>query len=341
MAPVSPTLVPPEPDLWMTGPSPTVVGHARGMDLEALIRSQHGVCSTAQAIDGGLTDDGLRWRVASGRWSRIGQGLYRAQTGELDWMGRANAAVLRGRDGCALSLLSAEYLHGVTTAAPAVITVAVPPGRSVTRLVGTRYRRHGGLEVVRRKGLPVTSAEQTVLDLADAPGVEWREAVATAARWVQKRRTSAEALATALDARARHRHRRILSVALGVVAEGAESVMEVSYLRRVEEPHGLPRATLQVRDGIRRRDFEYEEWLVVLEVDGRLGHEGEYVAKDRARDRRAAGTGRVTLRAGWVDVEGAPCDLAVDVHAALRARGYRGPILACRPGCAARRVVAA
>lgn len=256
----------------------------------------------------------------------------------LDGVGARRGA--QGRDGCALSLRSSEYLHGVTTTAPSVISVAVPVERSVTRLAGTRYRRHVGLHVVHRKGLPVTSAEQTVLDLADVPGVEWREAVATAARWVQKRRTTAAALATALDAQARHRHRRILSVALGVVAEGAESVMEVSYVRRVEEPHGLPRATLQVRDGIRRRDFEYERWLVVLEVDGLLGHEGENVAKDRTRDTRAAGAGRVTLRAGWVDVEGAPCDLAVDVHAALRARGYRGPILACGPGCAARRVVA-
>ena len=110
------------------------------MDLEARIRSQHGVCTTTQAVEGGLTDDAIRWRVRSGRWSRIGRGLYRAQTGELDWQGRAHAAVLRGRDGCALSLRAAEYLHGVSGTAPAVITVAVPVGRAVTRLPGTRFR---------------------------------------------------------------------------------------------------------------------------------------------------------------------------------------------------------
>lgn len=311
------------------------------MDLDALIRSQHGVCSVAQAVEAGLTEDAIRWRVASRRWTRIGRGVYHAQTGELDWLGRAHAAILRGRDGCALSLRSAEYLHGVAATAPPVITVAMPLGRTVTRLPGTRFRPHVGLEVVRRRGLPVTSAEQTVLDLADAPGVEWREAVATAARWVQKRRASPQTLAEALAARARHRHRRVLTVALGVVADGAESLMEVSYVKRVEEPHGLPRSTMQVRDGTVRRDFEYGRWLVVLEVDGRLGHEGEHVATDRRRDRQAAGTGRVTLRAGWVDVEGDPCSLAVDVHAALRARGYTGPIRVCGAGCAARRVAAA
>jgi Transcriptional regulator, AbiEi antitoxin len=311
------------------------------MDLDALIRSQHGVCSVAQAVEAGLTEDALRWRVASGRWTRLGRGLYRAQTGELDWLGRAHAAALRGRDGCALSLQAAEHLHGVAPTPPPVIQVAVPVGRTVTRLPGTRFRQHTGLEVVRRRGLPVTTAEQTVLDLGDAPGVEWRESVATLARWVQKRRTTTDAVAQALERRSRHQHRHILRVALGVVAQGAESVMEVSYVRRVEEPHGLPRASMQVRDGVVRRDFEYDRWLVVVEVDGRLGHEGEHLALDRRRDRRAAGTGRVTLRAGWVDVEGDPCGLAVDVHAALRARGMPDPLRACGPRCTARRVAAA
>jgi hypothetical protein len=45
------------------------------MDLDALVRSQHGVCSTAQAMEAGLSEDAIRWRVASGRWSRIGHGL--------------------------------------------------------------------------------------------------------------------------------------------------------------------------------------------------------------------------------------------------------------------------
>jgi very-short-patch-repair endonuclease len=158
---------------------------------------------------------------------------------------------------------------------------------------------------------------------------------------VQKRRTTPEELVEALGGRARHRHRRILLTALSVVADGAESLLEVSYVRRGEVPHGLPRSSMQVAVGRLRRDFEYEAWGVVVEVDGRLGHEGEYVAVDRRRDRRTAGAGRVTLRAGWVDVEGDPCELAVDVHATLRSRGYTGSLRACGPRCAARRVSAA
>ena len=127
------------------------------MDLDAIIRSQHGVCSTGK--------------------------------------GGAHAEALRGRD-----------------------VRPEPSGRGVP----ARSRAN--------------SAGQTVLDLADVAGVEWREAVAVAvaARWVQERRTTAESLAEALEGRARHRHRPILRVALGVVAEGAESKVAPSQ-RRLSE----------------------------------------------------------------------------------------------------------
>lgn len=309
------------------------------MDLEALIRGQHGVVSTEQALGGGLSEDALRWRVESGRWSRLGRGLYLAQTGPIDWAGRAQALVLRAGDGAALGLGAAEYLHGVAPGPPTVITVMVPRGRRVQRLGGTRVRMRSHLEVVRRRGLPVTSAATTVLDLADVG--EWRGAVATVARWVQRRRTTVAEVTDALEARSRHRHRRVLLAAMGVVAEGAESLLEVGYVRRVERAHGLPRSTMQVRDGSLRRDFEYEVWGVVVEVDGRLGHEGEHVAVDRRRDRRTAGRGRVTLRAGWFEVEGDPCDLAVDVVLALRARGAGVTARACGPGCSVSGVLAA
>lgn len=311
------------------------------MDLEALVRRQHGVVSTEQALAAGITEDALRWRVDSGRWTRIGHGLYRAQTGPLDWMGRAHALVLRGREGVALGLSAAEYLHGVASRPPPVITFHVPRGRRVVRLPGARTRSATQLEVVRRRGLPVTSAATSVLDLAEVSGTTWREAVGTAARWVQKRRTTTEEIAAALERRRRHRHRQVLLAALGIVAEGAESLLEIGWVRRVERAHGLPPSCMQVRDGSVRRDFEYEAWGVVVEVDGRLGHEGEHVSRDRRRDRRTASTGRVTLRAGWFEVEGDPCELAADVVLTLRSRGPGVAARPCGPRCVVARLLVA
>ena len=85
--------------------------------------------------------------------------------------------------------------------------------------------------------------------------------------------------------------------------------------------------------GVVRRDFWYRAYGVVVEVDGRLGHEGPGMWRDRRRDRSAARDGLVTLRCGAAEIEAAPCELAADVAATLRARGYAGPITACGLRC--------
>ncbi|MBR7744093.1 type IV toxin-antitoxin system AbiEi family antitoxin domain-containing protein [Phycicoccus sp. BSK3Z-2] len=313
------------------------------MDLDRLVAAQHGVVTTRQALDAGLSEDALRWRVESGRWSRLGRGVYLTRSGPQDWFSRAHAVVLRAGPGAALALGAAEYLHGVSARPPAVITLWVPRDRRMTRLPGTRVARRRVLHTEQRRGLPVTSAVGTVLDLADAPGVGAREAVAIAARWAQCRRVTADEVATALHTRPRHRHRGALMLALGVVAEGAESVLEVGFVRGVERRHGLPTARLQVpagSDGHRlRRDAEYVGYGVVVELDGRLGHEGEFVAVDRRRDRSTARSGRITLRAGWVDVDQEPCELAVDIHETLRSRGWSGRGRRCGPRCPMRHVL--
>lgn len=313
------------------------------MDLDTLARRQHGIVTTAQALACGMTTEEVRWRLVSGRWRSVARGIHATHSGPLDWWARAQAAVLRGGAGSALTLRSAAYVHGVEARAPAVITVGIPASRKVVRLPGTRVTRRRQLSVVLRRGLPVTPAAATVLDLADVPGCHWQEAVGLAATWVQQRRVTVDELVDAIDARSRLHHRGVLLTALGVVARGAESLLEVGYVRRVERPHGLPHATLQVpvaaAGGTLRRDAEYEEWRVVVELDGRLGHEGAGLARDRRRDRGAAAEGRVTLRAGWVDVEADPCALALDVHQTLRARGWRGSGRGCGPHCVLGRVI--
>jgi hypothetical protein len=45
------------------------------------------------------------------------------------------------------------------------------------------------------------------------------------------------------------------------------------------------------------------------------------------------------LRCGAAEIEAAPCELAADVAATLRARGYAGPITACGLRCDVRRLL--
>ena len=59
------------------------------------------------------------------------------------------------------------------------------------------------------------------------------------------------------------------------------------------------------------RDVAYEEQRVLVELDGRLGHQGAARVTDGIRDRRSATRGWLTVRAFWVDVAVTPCELAL------------------------------
>ena len=107
---------------------------------------------------------------------------------------------------------------------------------------------------------------------------------------------------TVLEQRGRHRWRRELGEALAVVSGGAESILEVRYVRDVERAHGLPVGVAQVSSAAGmpwRHDIGYPQFRVLVELDGRLGHEGQSRVADTRRDRGNAAAGWLTLRAGF------------------------------------------
>lgn len=211
-------------------------------------------------------------------------------------------------------------------------------GAKCARLPGTRVLRRCSIDATTRSGLRVTTPAATVIDLADQKGTMVDEAVGLLADAVSRRKATVAELADELHRRYRHRHRAILRIALGAVDAGAQTLLEVKFRERVLLQHGLPEMTMQVGDQIDgwsiRRDFEHEATSTIIEVDGRLGHEGAGRRADYRRDRRAASRGAVTLRADWVDIEIDPCGLAADVVGTLRSRGWVGDASPCSPTCA-------
>ncbi len=119
-----------------------------------------------------------------------------------------------------------------------------------------------------------TTRAATVLDVAGDGSTT--DALSVVARAVQKDLVAVAELRQELALRPGHRYGRVLRPALGDVEDGGESGAELLYIRDVERAHGLPTATRQSpSDRGRRRfhDHEYEEWGLIVEVDGRLGHE--------------------------------------------------------------------
>jgi hypothetical protein len=178
--------------------------------------------------------------------------------------------------------------------------------------------------------------EETVLDLVDASrtarmAADW---ISTA---VRKRMTTPARLAAALAWRKRFRWRAMVEAMLLDVAEGAHSGFELQHLNKVERAHQLPAGVHQRRHVWGRRvtwsDVDYEECDTRVELDGRLGHEGDGAFRDRQRDNRGAVDGVVTLRYGPAEVFGTPCEVAAEQAVVLQNHGWTSEPEPCSNTC--------
>ena len=127
-----------------------------------------------------------------------------------------------------------------------------------------------------------------------------------------------------------------LNKALSSSLDGSDSLLEVRYVRDVERRHGLPRSTRQRRTGKDVADCAYEEYGVLVELDGRLHLLTSRRWRDMSKDNRAALRGEATLRYFWLDVTRSPCEVAVQVIGVLRLRGWRGVPKPCCASCPVR-----
>ena len=214
------------------------------------------------------------------------------------------------------------------------VEILVPAGTRLTARdwVLFRQERTGVRFTSTRTEPPCTRIEDTVLDLCagGSPGdcVEW---ITTA---VQRRLTSADALSRALQRRTRIPHRKLITGLIADAAAGVHSSLEHGYLRDVERAHSLA-------EGRRQRtrpggggfvDVMYEDFALVTELDGRIGHTGEGRFRDRRRDNHHTRAGFRTLRFGWHEVTNQPCAVALEVAEVLIAQGWTGYPTKC-PHC--------
>jgi hypothetical protein len=144
------------------------------------------------------------------------------------------------------------------------------------------------------------------------------------------RLTSPEKLKRALERRARITHRSLIKDILAETAIGVQSPLEYRWIKHVERPHRLPVPTRPyplpsgaVTDGA------YEEFRVLLELDGRRYHDGERRFRDWRRDNLSSEDGWLTLRYGWHDTVVESGTTAGNLFRVLCRRGYDGELGRC------------
>ena len=296
------------------------------------------IATRAQAISAGITLDAIRAHLDSGRWQAFHHGIYVMHSGSLTRPELIDCVLLAAGDGAALSHHTAAELASLTDRITPTVHVTIPGHRRIARIHGAKIHHSNRLDVARHplKRPAQTRIEETVFDLTETSD-RVDEAVAWLAAACGRRLTTPARLAMALEQRQRVRWRRDLAEALGDIAVGNHSVLELRYCRTVERAHGLPagqrQAPHQRSGGQIFDDVWYPDFHTVVELDGRVAHPASAIFRDLRRDNIAATRGDVVLHYGWADVTTYPCAVAAQVGAALHRAGWTGTPRRCGNKC--------
>jgi hypothetical protein len=309
-----------------------------------LLAAQGRAIASRQGAVAGVGSRVMSRRAGSGRWQRLQRGVYATFSGDPARETMLWAALLRAGPDAVLSHQTAAERHGLIDEPSPVIIVTVPASRhpAQVKVPGMIVHRSDAILRTRHPAMqpPCTRVEDTVLDLIEAAST-FDDAYAWICRAIGRRRTTAERIRKAMDARKKLRWRREITLALGDAEDGALSVLEYRYVRRVERPHGLPTATRQARirqrTGNRYLDNLYEEYGVCVELDGTAAHPEDEQWRDKRRDNANLFGGIVTFRFGFPELGDYRCESASSVAVVLRSHGWTGTARPCpRPACVLR-----
>ena len=294
-------------------------------ELGQIARARAGIFTRADAIGVGLSPAEIRRRVRDGLWVAEFVGVLRAATTPDSIDARERAALARAGQGAALSHFSAARRWRLGTPGSEHVWVTVPYPRDPRCPPGVRISRsrHVPAGVVRLVGgLPVLDPARTVADLAQY--LDRRQLLAVALEAMQRDLcTHAQ-----IDAWRRRLAGRAGMADLGAVLAEADPALEsilAAEFDRLVASVGVPLVPgfcVRLPDGTQVLcDFADPVARIDFEVDGFAYHSSpQQVAADRARDRRLARAGWITVRYDTNDIRRRPKETLADVLRQIAAR---------------------
>jgi very-short-patch-repair endonuclease len=265
--------------------------------IAALAARQHGVVRR-QLRSLGVSHDAIDKRVVRHRLHVFHRGVYAVGHPVLTGHGRWMAGVLAGGPDAVLSHASAAALWALRRSAPTTVDVTVRRSGRRSR-PGLRIHRARDLagQTGTHEGIPVTSPERTILDLAATLQRRPLE------RLLDQAENTRITHVVALDALARahpgHRGAKQLLAALHDHTLGTtltRSELEERFLALCRDD-GLPRPRVNHHLEGRERDFVFPMHRLVIETDSWTHHRSRRAFEDdRERDQALARAGWRTLR---------------------------------------------
>jgi Protein of unknown function (DUF559) len=308
--------------------------------LSATLDDTEGVLTSAVALRH-MSEEQLRWKVASGRWQKPARGVVVAQSGPLTDRQLLRVALLTAGPQAALAGLTAARLDGLTgfgdkdKVSDHPVYLLVPYGhRRRTAPLGLTVITHYSRRLTDEDVYPVKAPRRTRIARSIIDAASWmatdRGAMAVLAAGVQQRLVRAEDARKAAEQVIKFRRRKLILETLGDIAGGAQALSELDFTRNVIRAYHLPEPTRQAarRDARGRRrwtDVSWDAYRLVVEIDG-TQHTEDPLQRwdDMERDIDLAADGYRTLRfPAWL-IRQDPGRVARTVGQALHHAGYRG-----------------
>jgi very-short-patch-repair endonuclease len=246
---------------------------ARRRLVENFAEQQSGVLSRPQAYAAGITRWEVRANVAARRWRTFGKQSLVTYTGPLTDRSREWAAVFEAGPRGFLDGASSLKAAGLENFDVAKIRVSVPRGARVRRAKGIdirQTRRWAADDLAPGPGVP-----RSRNDVAAVRGALWavsdKQAALILAMTVQQGLATPRQLGEQMLRIRRDRRRLFLNAVVLDLLGGVRSLSELEVARECRR-RGLPEPTRQVvrrgKNGTYYLDLVWEEWGVVVEVDG-------------------------------------------------------------------------
>lgn len=302
---------------------------ARRRRAERLAAGQARVVSRPQLYAAGVTRAEVRANLRAGRWQALGSQSVITYTGDPTSRSREWAAVFEAGPRAFLDGASSLVAGGLRKYDVDRIRVSVPRGARVRRGKGLdirQTRRWQPADLAPGSGVPRSRNE-----VAAVRGALWARSDAQAGLLltmaVQQGLASAEGLGIEALRIRRDRRRRLLHAVILDLLDGVRSLGELDFARECRR-RGLPAPTRQVvrrgRNGTYYLDVTWEQWRVVVEIDGIHHAWAQNVVGDALRQNDVTLSDAVVLRLPLLGLRIAADDFFDQIEQALLSAGWPG-----------------
>lgn len=302
---------------------------ARRRRIEHIASGQASAISRRQLYAAGFSRAEVRANVKARRWQRVGRHVVVVHTGPLSLPTTLWAAQMSGGPRARLDGASSLVAAGLSGFTIDRHRVSVPRGARVFRdpLVDVRQTRRWRADDLRDgPGPPRTRTE-----VAAVRGALWaasdRQAALLLTMSVQQGLVPAERIARALLQVRRDRRLRLVTDVVTDLLGGVRSLAELDLAHECRA-RGLPEPTRQVvrqgTDGRYYLDVIWEEWGVVVEVDGIQHALAEEVVPDALRHNAVTLQHHTVLRLPVLGLRVAADEFFAQIEQALTGAGWPG-----------------